>query len=87
LGTVRDEIPGKNGIQFQIRVSPINSLGSIGSGEYMHAGRFGGRGTSGAGPERDLEGNNVVVTASGSLSVSGTEELGTGTPNRDVCAM
>ena len=56
-------------------------------GGYIRAGRSVGRGADGTGPAAEFEESgrdNVVVAASGLVSVGGIDELGIYAPNSDV---
>lgn len=57
------------------------------SGAYIRAGRYDGRGAPGAEPVAEMEGSgreNVVVAASGLVSVGGIDELCKDVPNSEV---
>lgn len=70
------------------RTSPLGKVvGLTGSAGYIRAGRSAGRGADDTGPaaEDDVSGrDNVVVAASGSVSVGGFDELEKDVPNSDV---
>lgn len=68
------------------RTSLGKELGLTKSAAYIRAGRSVGRGTD-DGPAAEVDGSgrdNVVVGASGSVSVGGIDELGKDVPNNDV---
>jgi len=69
------------------RTSPLGKLlGSTGLAGYIRAGRSAGRGADVTGPEAETEGSgrdNVMVAASGSVSVGGIDELGKDVPKSD----
>jgi len=66
------------------RTSPLGELTWFAG--YIRAGRSAGRGADGAGPEAEAEGSgreNVVMGASGLVSVGGIDELLTDVPNSE----
>lgn len=69
------------------RTSPLGKAVELtDSGGYIRAGRSAGRGADGTGPAAEDEGSgrdNVVVAASGSVSVGGIDELWKDVPNSD----
>jgi len=70
------------------RTSPLGkALGLTTSAGYIREGRSVGRGADDTGPVAEVEASgrdNVVVAASGLVSVGGTDELGKDVPNSDV---
>jgi hypothetical protein len=70
------------------RTSPLGkALGLTTSAGYIRAGRSAGRGADDTGPAAEVEASgmdNVVVAASGLVSVGGIDELWKDAPNSDV---
>lgn len=70
------------------RTSPLGKeLGLTKSAGYIRAGRSAGRGADDTGPAAEVEASgrdNVVVAASGLVSVGGIDELWKDVPNSDV---
>ena len=70
------------------RTSPLGkALGLTTSAGYIRAGRSAGRGADDTGPAAEVETSgrdNVVVAASGLVSVGGIDELWEDMPNSDV---
>lgn len=70
------------------RTSPLGKVeGSTRSEGYIRDGMFAGRGADDTGPAAEFEGSgrdNVVMGASGLVSVGGIDELEKDVPNNDV---